>query len=227
MSDSVKSQIRDYFAHVDKTQGAVDIDAVLAGHSADRPAQPLQPMVPPPPPRRGWAVALIAAAVIAVAGLMPLLLITASDEPDVATSAPVTTEPPVPTTEVAESQTTPTPTTAAPPTTTSLPAFPPIKESLSHGSEAWAVYLAVGVSDDPALGEAALLLQDLGFRSGVGDLGCDWGAGELLGLDPTEFWDAVAMYFETEAHAEAFVEAMEARGHGVVGWGLVHTYCMD
>lgn len=99
MSDSLKSQIRDYFAHVDKTQGAVDIDTLLTGHSADQPVQPLQPMVPPLLARWGWAVALIGAATIAVAVLVPLLLFTTGDEPDVATSVPVTTEPPVPTSE--------------------------------------------------------------------------------------------------------------------------------
>lgn len=230
MSDSLNTQIRDYFTHVDEAQGTVDI-ALMTG---PEPVQALQPVVPAPPRRGRWAVGLTAAAAIAALVTVPLLFIAFVDKPDVATTVPpTTTEAPVTTTapEAAPETTQAPTTTTVPETTTTLPAFPPIKESLSHGGEAWAVYIAAEVQGDLAgdlvLGEAAQLLLNLGFRGGGGDLGCDQGARELLGLDPELFWHGVGMYFETEADAQAFVVAMEARGHSVLGWGLVYTYCMD
>jgi hypothetical protein len=37
----------------------------------------------------------------------------------------------------------------------------------------------------------------------------------------------VSALFESEADAEQFVDAFEARGHRVAGMGLVQTYCLD
>jgi hypothetical protein len=148
------------------------------------------------------------------------------------TSAPTTTL--TTTTTTATPTTTLTPTTTAAPTTTTLPPttapvvlpdFPALKERLSHGGEAWAVYFAVGEYEDPGLAATTAVLADLGFPSGVGDLGCDLGAAELLGVDSS--LAGVALYFDTEADAAAFVDAYEARGYEALGWGLVNTYCLD
>ena len=97
-----------------------------------------------------------------------------------------------------------------------------------HGGDAWAVYLAVDEdADAESLTGANLLLADLGYPSGTGDLGCDIGGAELLGVDPETRYYAVAVYFHTEGEATRFVTGLAARGHAVEGMGLVRTICLD
>jgi hypothetical protein len=100
--------------------------------------------------------------------------------------------------------------------------------SLEHGGEAWAVYVAVASDfDAPEIAAGAGLLEELGYFGGGGDLGCDQGAAEALGLDPSQSWTATAVYFETEEDAQAFVNAYESLGHQAVGYALVQTFCLD
>lgn len=113
-------------------------------------------------------------------------------------------------------------------TTTTLPEFPPPAGGLTHGGESWAVYLAV--ADDfaaPELEEAQQLADTYGLFAGFGDLGCDQGGAEALGVDASGQWAVVSVYFDTEADALQFIDAFEARGHTVAGVGLVETFCLD
>jgi hypothetical protein len=150
-------------------------------------------------------------------------------ESTTSTLGPTTTSPTLAatTTDAATTSTLATTTTTAA-TTTTLPEFPPPASELTHGGESWAVYLAVAdVFTAPELEEAQELADTYGFLAGIGDLACDQGGTEALGLDPNGDWAAVAVYFDGEAEAEQFVDAFEARGHTVAGLGLVETFCLD
>lgn len=121
-------------------------------------------------------------------------------------------------------------TTTTEATTTTLPEFPPTAASLTHGGESWAVYLAVADNYNftaPEIEEAQDLAGAYGISAGVGELGCDQGGAEALGLDPNGEWAAASVYFDSEADASEFVDAFEARGHTVAGMGPVLTYCLD
>jgi hypothetical protein len=123
-----------------------------------------------------------------------------------------------------------TTTTTVASTSTTLPEFPQTLASLTHGGDAWAVYLAVADNyefDAPELEEAKDLAEMYGIEIGTGELACDHGGAEALGLDPDGDWAAVSALFESEADAKQFVDAFEARGHSVVGMGLVQTFCLD
>lgn len=79
----------------------------------------------------------------------------------------------------------------------------------------------------PELVAAQDLANTYGIEYGTGDLGCDQGGAEALGLDPNGEWAAVSVLFDSETDASQFVTAFEARGHTVEGMGLVQTYCLD
>jgi hypothetical protein len=66
-----------------------------------------------------------------------------------------------------------------------------------------------------------------GYVSSTGDLGCDAGAAEALGLDPRSAWGSVAVYFDSEATAETVVAAFATRGGDVMGIAPVTLYCAD
>lgn len=133
-------------------------------------------------------------------------LATTSPEPTATLPSTTTTAPPGPTT-----------------TTTDLPGFPPERESLEHGGDAWVVVLAGSDSvNDPALTEAIQAAEDAGYATGPTD--CDEGAEAALGMPDGTL--TVSVYLETEADAEAALLAFEARGvTGVVA--LVQTFCLD
>lgn len=112
--------------------------------------------------------------------------------------------------------------------TTSLPVFPSQKESFEHGGEAWAVYLAIADEfDDPSLSRAVSLAEEHGYWAATGDLGCDAGGAEATGVEPSGTWVAVGVYFDSEGKAMGFVNALVARGHPVVGFGPIRSYCLD
>lgn len=140
------------------------------------------------------------------------------------TAAPETT-----TTASVETTTTTQPpettTTAAPETTTTLPPFPPARQDLQHGGEAWVVVLAAAEEfNDPALDAAVQAASDAGYATGATD--CDMGAAGVVGLPEDTHVYSVSVYFETEADAEAALTAFEARG--VTGdVGTVMTFCLD
>jgi hypothetical protein len=96
-----------------------------------------------------------------------------------------------------------------------------------HGGRVWAVYLAVGSPDSEwdmhKLGEAESYLQGHGYLgSGIGSVGCDQGAAEALGFDPTN--NRVAVYFDSAARAQEFVAVYDRQD---VGSAEVTTYCLD
>jgi hypothetical protein len=158
----------------------------------------------------------------------------ATDESTTSTLASTTTSTTIATTTTQAPTTTSTivttTTSTVASTTTTLPEFPQTLTTLTHGGDAWAVYLAVADNYEftaPELGEAQDLAEMYGIEIGTGELACDHGGAEALGLDPDEEWAAVSALFESEADAQQFVDAFEARGHSVVGLGLVQTFCLD
>jgi len=44
---------------------------------------------------------------------------------------------------------------------------------------------------------------------------------------PADNYAVVGAYFDTALDAARFVVALDARGHSVLGMGLVQTYCLD
>jgi len=124
---------------------------------------------------------------------------------------------------------TPVPTTTTPPTAPLAP-LPPTQEEPVHGGSAWAVYLAVATDiSGPEIADAIALLEDLGYVAGwgSGDLACDQGGAQAVGVDPSDNYAMVGAYFDTALDAARFVVALDARGHSVLGIGLVQTYCLD
>jgi hypothetical protein len=124
---------------------------------------------------------------------------------------------------------TPVPTTTTPPTAPLAP-LPPTQEEPVHGGSAWAVYLAVATDiSGPEIADAIALLEDLGYVAGwgSGDLACDQGGAQAVGVDPSDNYAVVGAYFDTALDAARFVVALDARGHSVLGIGLVQTYCLD
>ena len=176
---------------------------------------------------------------ISLSVLLIVMVACSSGETEGSTTSTSTTSTTVPATTTTQSTTT----TAAPTTTstiatttttvaatTTLPEFPQTATSITHGGESWAVYLAVADNYDftaPELEEAQDLANTYGIEHGTGELACDQGGAEVLGLDPNGEWAVVSVLFDSEADAEQFVNAFEARGHSVVGFGPVQTFCLD
>lgn len=139
------------------------------------------------------------------------------------TTAPTTTTTAVPTTTAA-----PTTTTAAPTTTTA----PPLPEELLpvHGGNAVAVYLGVVEYDDvagnPADGfaDAIAAAEAMGYFVGSGDLACDQGGQEALGLPADAYYWAASVLFGTADDANLFAAAFPEE---VAGIAEVNTYCLD
>ncbi len=173
----------------------------------------------------GFVLAAITVAACSSGGGAETTILAESTSPvPTSTSSPATTvAPSTSTTTLGTTTTAAEPTT----TTTTLPDLPDPKTEFEHGGTAWAVFLAAGGPDDATLADAVDVLDDLGYVSWPGDLWCDWGGYELLGLDSSEGLMAVGVYFDTEVDAMAFVVGLDARGIGVAGWGLVETYCLD
>lgn len=156
-------------------------------------------------------------------------LVTTSTLVDPTPTANSTTEPDPVTTSVTTSTTEPvtTPSTTTSTTTTAaLPAFPPGRENLTHGGDAWVVVLAASEDfEDPALRQAEADAVAAGYQGGSTD--CDLGAAQALGLPGEDrHYYTVSVYLVDEADAQAALDAFRARGiDGAVG--LVQTYCMD
>jgi hypothetical protein len=140
----------------------------------------------------------------------------------VSTTTTATTPASTSTTSTTTTTTLPTTTTIAS-TTTTLPPFPPERQGLEHGGDAWVVVLP-GSDDlsDPTISEATQAAEDAGYSPGVTD--CDLGAAEALGQPAGTF--TVSVYLNSEADAETARTAFEARGvAGVVT--QVQTFCLD
>jgi hypothetical protein len=95
-----------------------------------------------------------------------------------------------------------------------------------HGGTYWAVYAWLGSAGDREADDvSAMLLQDFGIEAFHGDLACDQGAAEALG---THAEQRIAVYFESEAHAQAFALDAGLLGHEadpVIA--QVTTHCLD
>ena len=104
-----------------------------------------------------------------------------------------------------------------------MPAFPPGRETLEHGGDAWALVLAGSDNvNDAVLTEATQAAEDAGYITGPTD--CDLGAQEALGMPDGTL--TVSVYLETEADAQEALLAFEVRGvSGVVA--MVKTFCLD
>jgi hypothetical protein len=107
------------------------------------------------------------------------------------------------------------------PVGTPLPVQPP-EVSPTHGGVVWGLYLAVGPSlDDPDMEAATRQAEALGYTPSGGDLACDDGATDALGVDAGS--SGVAVYFASERDAEAATQFFDAW----VGIARVRTYCLD
>ena len=196
-----------------------------------------------------------AVAAAAVAATVILVVMLRPDEDRVETDDSVATQPTTPTTappdrpadppaegtrpttssSTTTTSTTTTSTTATEPSSTTassappLPDFPPEFEAVTHGGEAWGLYLALAPSDAydaPELAAADQAARAAGYGpTGAGSLACDRGAAEALGADPSSL--ATVVYFETRAQADQARDAFEARDHSVVGVAHVVTGCLD
>jgi hypothetical protein len=95
-----------------------------------------------------------------------------------------------------------------------------------HGGTYWAVYPWVGAAGDPAADAmVGHLFDQFGIQAVHGEVACDQGAAEALGPG-AEF--RVAVYFDTEVDALAFVDQLAISG-GVPDAPIaqVTTYCLD
>ncbi|WP_298455025.1 hypothetical protein [uncultured Cellulomonas sp.] len=121
----------------------------------------------------------------------------------------------------------PTPSSTPPAPVQPVPPTPPAAATPSHGGTAWGVYVAVMTTpDDPAWQRAGTRLEEMGYFPGGGDINCDRGAAEGLGLDGTQVVRSV--YFTSRADAQLFVELFTDRyGDDVVGVVEVTTLCLD
>jgi hypothetical protein len=105
----------------------------------------------------------------------------------------------------------------------------PDPADLTHGGDAVAVYLGVieesagsgNINDDFA--DIIAAAGAMGYFAGSGDLGCDHGAAESLGL-AAGFYYGVAVYFATVEDANMFVAAYPGE---VVGIAEITTFCLD
>jgi hypothetical protein len=104
--------------------------------------------------------------------------------------------------------------------------FPP-ETQIRHGERSYAVFVAVErTSSAPELAHAKEELRKAGYRvsPGAGDINCNQGAREALGLTPGVDYFVEAVYFRTRQEAQQFVDALEP---AVVGTALVTLYCLD
>lgn len=118
------------------------------------------------------------------------------------------------------------------------PTFPPLDDSVQHGSRVWAVYLVISrEAQDPRHAEANRQLALAGYKQyagrtttyGSGSLGCDGDARKNLiaagiKLDEAVEYYASALYFTKRSDAFAFVAAFQP---GVVGTVPATIYCAD
>lgn len=143
------------------------------------------------------------------------------------------------TTETTDAPTSPSATTvtasATSPSATSGPVpspgptrWPKALGEPAQGDPVWAVYLALAHSGtDPALDTALQQAAAAGYSGVQGDLACDQGAIEALGLDQFDYWSAVTLYFATERDASDFVASYTAEVAKVVGSTRVNVGCLD
>jgi cell division septation protein DedD len=142
--------------------------------------------------------------------------VPAGAQPSTATSSTTTSAAPSPSTSPA---TTPTPTAAR---------WPKALGEPHDGESAWAVYLAVAhSSSDPAMQEAQEDVAKVGYGAVIGDLACDRGSIEALGLDEHDYWTGAVLYFRSQKDAEDFASSYLASGGTVIGTAKIGLGCLD
>lgn len=106
-----------------------------------------------------------------------------------------------------------------------VPPFPPAAR-VRHEDRVFGVFVAVERTQSaPELARAREELRKVGYAgSDGGDVNCDQGARETLGLAPDVPYFTVAVYFRTRQEAQQFVDAFRP---GVVGTAEVTSYCRD
>ena len=152
---------------------------------------------------------------------------TTTAEPSVTEPFPTST-----TTEPSASATEP----STPPSTVdpATEGWPPQHYDLVQGGRTWIAYLVavptaanggfVPLEDEPT----NLAAESLGYEPGLGEIACDQGAVEALGLDDSHGWMTVSIPFGSEDDAHRFVDRFVTEtGLPVVGAAEVTTYCLD
>jgi len=121
-----------------------------------------------------------------------------------------------------EAPASPPPAQSPSPTVTGPPPNP--LKSVKQGGTYWAVYVVVtNRPDEPETKLAESLLKSLHIsRYSEGQIRCDRGAAEALGVPENSY--TVAVYFKSQADAEAFSAALAPTGEGVA---QVRTFCAD
>ena len=67
----------------------------------------------------------------------------------------------------------------------------------------------------------------VGYQAVVGDLACDTGSMEALGLDEYDYWSGATLYFATEKDARTFTTAYTAKAGAPKGVVKVKVGCLD
>jgi len=98
----------------------------------------------------------------------------------------------------------------------------PIEAPPVHGAQRLAVYPVVAPAGDPSLQQALDDVRQGWAGASIRELGCDAGAPEALGRDPSEH--AVAVHFEMDEQVAAFARLY---GKPFLGPVQVTTYCLD
>lgn len=97
---------------------------------------------------------------------------------------------------------------------------------IEHGGTYWAVYFGVGEEGSAELEAAVDFARQLGIDAGSGELACDQGAAEALGVP--ERWHGVGVYFATRDDAERFYIESGLADHEVAPpIAKVTTFCLD
>lgn len=190
------------------------------------------------------------AASLATAVLLPLVLVTGcagstraaggetaavSTEPSAAASAtPAAPEDTATPSAPASAPETPSVTPSATPTATAsvtpsvAPRWAKALGEPQQGDPVWGVYLAIGHSaTDPVVDTAVRQASRVGYRAVVGDIACDGGAMEALGLDQYDYWSGATLYFATEADARGFAAAYARAVTAPKGVAHVTVGCLD
>ncbi|MGN6613230.1 MAG: hypothetical protein ACTHLJ_15785 [Angustibacter sp.] len=151
---------------------------------------------------------------------------TPSTQPSSTVAAPEATTQPTPTT-VAPSAS-PTATTTASATASVAPRWAKALGEPQQGDPVWGVYLAVGHSATDAPVEKAVRdASRVGYQAVVGDIACDGGAMDALGLDQYDYWSGATLYFATEADARGFAAAYTRSVAAPKGVAKVTVGCLD
>jgi hypothetical protein len=90
------------------------------------------------------------------------------------------------------------------------------------------VYLAVAhSSSDPALKSAQDQVATVGYGAVIGDLACDRGSMEALGLDVHDYWTGAVLYFGSKKDAQDFATSYLVSGGTVLGTAKIGLGCLD